>query len=226
MTTDGSEEDSGQVERAARSHPESEAHERRMYLRFGLMIATSTVVMFVLTYTNAFSIDHLRWSEERLYMALLMGAAMALVMLAFMRSMMYRNRTINLVIVGIALALGGTALYLSRSQALVGDEAYMRGMIPHHSIAILTSERADIDDLRVRELADGITKAQREEIKEMDWLIEDIERNGPATTEQEARQRPVPDFEGQAAGIEGRELLAAALRLLGMAPSPAASSRP
>jgi hypothetical protein len=226
MTTAGSEEHSEQVERAARSHPESEAHERRMYLRFGLMIATSTVVMFVLTYTNAFSIDHLRWSEERLYMALLMGAAMALVMLAFMRSMMYRNRTINLVIVGIALALGGTALYLSRSQALVGDEAYMRGMIPHHSIAILTSERADIDDLRVRELADGITKAQREEIKEMDWLIEDIERNGPATTEQEARQRPVPDFEGQAAGIEGRELLAAALRLLGMAPSPAASSRP
>ena len=99
----------------------------------------------------------------------------------------------------------------------------MRGMIPHHSIAILTSERADIDDLRVRELADGIARAQRKEIKEMDWLIEDIERNGPATTEQEARQRPVPEFEGRAAGVEGRELLVAALRLLGMAPSPAAS---
>ncbi|WP_278255422.1 DUF305 domain-containing protein [Nocardioides convexus] len=122
-----------------------------MYVRFGLMIATSTVVMFVLTYTNAFSIDHVRWSEERLYMALLMGAAMALVMLAFMRSMMYRNRTINLVIVALALALGGTALYLSRSQTLVDDQAYMRGMIPHHSIAILTSERAQIDDVRVRE---------------------------------------------------------------------------
>jgi multisubunit Na+/H+ antiporter MnhB subunit len=81
----------------------------------GLMIATSTVVMFVLTYTNAFPIDHIRWSEERLYMALLMGAAMALVMLAFMRSMMmYRNRTLNLVIVALALALGGTSLYLSR----------------------------------------------------------------------------------------------------------------
>lgn len=170
-----------------------------MYLRFGLMIATSTVVMFALTYTNAFSVEHVRWSEERLYMALLMGAAMALVMLAFMRSMMYRNRTINLVIVALALALGGTALYLSRSQALVDDQAYMRGMIPHHSIAILTSERADIDDVRVRELADGIARTQREEIKEMDWLIEDIERNGPATTAEEARQRPVPDFGGDAA---------------------------
>lgn len=62
------------------------------------------------------------------------------------------------------------------------------------------SERADIDDVRVRELADGIIKAQRKEIKEMDWLIDDIEQHGPATTEEEARQRPVPDFEGEAAG--------------------------
>lgn len=187
-----------------------------MYVRFGLMIVTSTSVMLVLTYTNAFALDHVRWSEERLYMALLMGAAMALVMLAFMRSMMYRNRTINLVIVGLALALGGTALYLSRSQALVDDEAYMRGMIPHHSIAILTSERAQIDDLRVRALADGITDAQRKEIDEMDWLIEDIERNGPATTEEEARRRPIPDFEGEAGVSPGSLHLSALLERLGL----------
>ncbi len=199
---------------------DEKAPELRMYLRFGLMIATSTVVMFVLTYTNAFSFDHVRWSEERLYMALLMGAAMALVMLAFMRSMMYRDRVLNLVVVALALVLGGTALYLSRSQALVDDQAYMRGMIPHHSIAILTSERADIDDVRVRELADGIIEAQREEIKEMDWLIEDIARNGPATTEEEARKRPIPDYEGRADRTTGTGAtsLAAVLQLLGLTP--------
>ena len=71
----------------------------------------------------------------------------------------------------------------------------MKGMIPHHSIAILTSERADIDDVRVRKLADKIIKAQRKEIAEMKWLIADIEENGPATTEEEAQARPVPDFE-------------------------------
>ena len=221
MTTKQSKEERHRAGESEKSHSGGQKHERRMHVRFGLMIATSTVVMFVLTYTNAFSIDHVRWSEERLYMALLMGAAMALVMLAFMRSMMYRNVWINLVIVALALALGGTALYLSRSQALVDDQAYMRGMIPHHSIAILTSERADIDDLRVRELADGITAAQRKEIKEMDWLIEDIERNGPATTDEEARERPVPDFKGEAAGLEGTKRLVAALRVLGIAPSTA-----
>lgn len=86
------------------------AHERRMYLRFGLMIATSTVVMFVLMYSNVFALDHVRWSEERFYMALLMGGAMALVMFAFMRSMMYKNRTYNIVLVALAVLLGASTL--------------------------------------------------------------------------------------------------------------------
>lgn len=172
-------------------------HERRMYLRFGAMIATSTTVMFLLTYTNSYTWAHVRWSEERVYMALLMGAAMAIVMLAFMMGMMYKNRRINAAIVVGALVLGGTALWLSRSQQLVEDRAYMLGMIPHHSIAILTSERANNDDVRVRELADEIIKAQRREIKEMDWLVQDIAENGPATTQEDAAQRPVPAFEGE-----------------------------
>ena len=172
-----------------------------MYGRFALMIATSTLVMFALTYTNAYSADHVRFSEERVYMAVLMGAAMALVMLAFMSGMMYRNRVVNVGIVAVALVIGGAALYLSRSQALIDDESYMKAMIPHHSIAILTSEHAGIEDVRVRELADGIAATQRKEIAEMDWLVEDIEANGPATTQEEASQRPVPDFE--AMSIDG-----------------------
>ncbi|WP_300461004.1 DUF305 domain-containing protein [uncultured Nocardioides sp.] len=198
----------------------TDSHERRMYLRFAAMIATSTTVMFVLTYTNAFAWEHVRWSEERFYMAVLMGGAMALVMLAFMRSMMYRNGKLNLVIVGVALALMAGGYTLSRSQVLVDDTAYMKGMIPHHSIAILTSERAGIEDVRVRELADGIIAAQREEIKEMDWLIADIDEHGPATTQEQADERPVPDFEGRALAVE--RVRVAADRLLDRMPLTAA----
>ena len=175
-------------------NPDSVATERKAYLRFGAMIAASTALMYVLSYTNLFSIDHARWSEERAYMAILMGCGMAIVMLAFMWRSMYKNMTINVVIMGVAVVLGGTAFVLSQTQALVGDEAYMKGMIPHHSIAILTSERANIDDLRVRELANGISSTQVEEIAEMDWLLADIARNGKATTPQMAADRPVPDF--------------------------------
>ena len=67
-------------------------------------------------------------------------------------------------------------------------------MIPHPSIAILTSERAEISDVRVRELADGIIEAQRREIDEMHWLLEDIAANGEAQTAAEAAERPVPEF--------------------------------
>lgn len=168
-------------------------NDSRMYGRFVAMIVTSTTVMFLLTYTNVYVADHIRWSEERFYMAVLMGSAMALIMLGFMWSMMYRSLRLNLVIVAVAIVLGFTALWLSRSQALVDDEAYMGAMIPHHSIAILTSENANIDDLRVRELADGIIETQREEIAEMTWLMDDIARNGPATTPDEAALRPIPE---------------------------------
>ena len=169
---------------------------RPSYWRFGAMIAVSTAVMFALTYTNSIEWGHLHWSEERVYMAILMGGAMAMVMLGFMWGM-YRDTRKNIAVMLAGLAVAGGALYLSRSQLFVDDEAYMIGMIPHHSIAILTSERADIDDVRVRELADEIIKAQRREIKEMKWLLSDIDENGEATTPEEAAERPVPDFEGE-----------------------------
>jgi hypothetical protein len=102
---------------------------------------------------------------------------MAAVMLAFMLHT-YRNRRTNaLIFVGAALVFI-VFLLLARSQRTVGDVAYMRAMIPHHSIAVLTSERAQIRDPRVRKLADGIIEAQVREIREMDLLIADIERNG------------------------------------------------
>jgi hypothetical protein len=167
--------------------------EYRQYLRFGAMIVTSTLLMFLLTYTNSYAWDHVRWSEERLYMALLMGGAMAIVMLGFMWSM-HGNVKINLAILGVAGAMMAGALWLSRSQHFVDDREYMKGMIPHHSIAILTSEHSDIDDLRVCELANGIIRAQREEIAQMDWLIDDIARHGEATTTAEARTRRTPTF--------------------------------
>jgi uncharacterized protein (DUF305 family) len=71
------------------------------------------------------------------------------------------------------------ALWLVRSQETVDDVSYMKAMIPHHSIAILTSERAHIRDLRVRMLADKIIEAQVREIGEMKALIADLERNPP-----------------------------------------------
>jgi hypothetical protein len=163
-------------------------------LRFFAMIATSMVAMYFLMYLNSYQIlDHAWFSETRLFMTLIMGAAMIAVMLGYMHGM-YENRRANLVIFAVAGVLLLSALWLVRSQATVGDVDYMEGMIPHHSIAILTSERARIEDPRVRLLADQILEAQRREIREMEWLISDIRSNGAAATPAEAAARPVPEL--------------------------------
>ncbi|MCZ7628861.1 MAG: DUF305 domain-containing protein [Microthrixaceae bacterium] len=136
---------------------------RRKYWRFAAMIATSATVMLVLMYLNTYAWDHVRWSETRFYMAILMGASMALIMLGFMLGM-YRNTKLNIAIAVGAVAVFAGSLFLVRSQTTVQDNSYMRAMIPHHSIAILTSENSEISDLRVCDLAVGIIEAQRREI--------------------------------------------------------------
>ncbi|MFO7543865.1 MAG: DUF305 domain-containing protein [Trueperaceae bacterium] len=146
----------------------------KTYLRFVAMIATSTAVMFGLTYLNSYQVDHVTFSETRLYMALLMGASMAVVMLTFMLHA-HSSRRANLAIYLVSAVVFAGSLWLVRSQATVGQVSYMKAMIPHHSIAILTSERAQIDDPRVRDLADRIIEAQIAEIAEMKSLIAELE---------------------------------------------------
>ncbi|KAA1258236.1 hypothetical protein LF1_07520 [Rubripirellula obstinata] len=144
------------------------------YKLFAGMIATSTTVMYGLMYLNTYAFDHVFWSETRFYMALLMGATMAMIMLGFMLGM-YKNKKANISIFATSVVVFLGTLWLVRSQETVQDVSWMKAMIPHHSIAILTSERAEISDPRVRELADEIIEAQRREIAEMKQLIADLE---------------------------------------------------
>jgi uncharacterized protein (DUF305 family) len=145
------------------------------YARFAAMILTSTAVMWALMYSTTYQWSHVWFSQTRFWMTLFMGAAMAVVMLAFMLGM-YHDRRRNLAIFAGAGVVFAVALYLARSQATVSDVAWMKAMIPHHSIAILTSERARISDPRVRKLADEIIEAQRREIGEMESLIAELSR--------------------------------------------------
>lgn len=146
------------------------------YGRFAAMIATSTIVMFGLMYLNTWQLDHVAFSQMRMWMALLMGGTMAVVMMGFMFGM-YPNRRANWAILAGGVLVFIASLGLARSQATVGQVAWMQAMIPHHSIAVLTSTRATIKDARVRRLADDIIEAQMREIAEMQTLIADLQRN-------------------------------------------------
>jgi hypothetical protein len=145
------------------------------YGRFWAMVATSTVIGFGGVYLNTYQVDHVFFSWTRVFMAMIMGGIMTAVMMLFMWRM-YPNKRANAGILGVAAVLFLAGLGLVRTQATVDDVAYMRAMIPHHSIAILTSSRARIEDPRVRKLADGIIATQKKEIGEMKALIEDLDR--------------------------------------------------
>jgi tryptophan-rich sensory protein len=81
-----------------------------MYRKFLLMIATSTIIMFVLMYLNNYEIDHIFFSETRIYMALLMGATMAVVMLLFMLGMYPDKKRNAMIFAASVLVFSGSLL--------------------------------------------------------------------------------------------------------------------
>lgn len=147
------------------------AKQTNNYKTFFLMLGLSFVAMYITMYLNTYEIDHVYFSLTRFYMVCLGISTMAVIMLLFMLKM-YKNKKKNIAILIGSLLLFVSALGLVRAQApIVGDVLWLKGMIPHHSIAILTSERADIQDPEVKKLAEDIIKAQKKEIEEMKAMI-------------------------------------------------------
>lgn len=145
------------------------------YLRFTSMIAVATAVIYALMYLNVLESTHIEFSQIRLWRALIMGCATGLVVLAFIWPLLPSARS-RLLIVACAIAAMLPATWLLRSQRTVDDVAYLRAMIPNHSVAVLSSTRARIHDERVRELADEIIERQSREIDDMKALIATLER--------------------------------------------------
>ena len=159
----------------SKAEMDQDSKKKNNYTKFVGMLAASFVAMYVTMYLNTYAIDHVYFSLTRFYMSCLGISAMAIIMYVAMRGM-YQNKKKNIAIIVGSIALFLAALGLVRVQApIIGDVLWMKAMIPHHSIAILTSERADIQDPEVKQLAEDIIKAQRMEIEEMKQMIEKLE---------------------------------------------------
>ncbi|MFC4740459.1 DUF305 domain-containing protein [Flavobacterium ponti] len=154
----------------------SETHKKNnKYTIFFLMLGCSFVAMYITMYLNTYAIDHVYFSLTRFYMTCLGISTMAVIMWFFMRNM-YKNKKKNIAILLGSFIVFSSALFLVRTQKpIIGDILWMEAMIPHHSIAILTSERADIKDPEVKKLAEDIIEAQKKEIEEMKVMIKRLE---------------------------------------------------
>ncbi len=145
--------------------------------RFAAMILTSTAVMVVLMYQMVYDWDHVVFSVNRLLAPLVMGCVMVVIMLVFMWPM-YKGTAAKILVLAAGMIGAVALLAVNRSQTLIDDTAFMRSMIPHHSIAINNARKAGISDPRVRRLSDRIIAAQVTEIEEMRLLLNDIDAKG------------------------------------------------
>ncbi|MBO6494754.1 MAG: DUF305 domain-containing protein [Roseivirga sp.] len=146
------------------------------YTRFVLMLFCSAISMYFTMYFNTYEFNHVYFSWTRMYMTFIGLGGMAIIMFLFMKDM-YKNRMKNsLIIVGSVMLISVSTL-LVRQQVPIDDVKWMRAMIPHHSIAILTSNNADLKDPEVKQLAIEIIKAQEKEIDQMKKMINRLEQN-------------------------------------------------
>lgn len=134
-------------------------------------VGVSLVVMYFLAFSQIDLFAHFKWSLSVFWITLSMVSAMALIMLVAMWSMLENTRLNFALLVVFAATLVG-AFSAGRIEALVGDDAFLGSMIPHHSRAIHMCQEAGLSDRAIQELCDGIIRSQRQEIAEMERMIE------------------------------------------------------
>ncbi len=145
------------------------------YTNFILMLICSAISMYITMYFNTYELSHVFFSWTRMYMTFIGIGGMAIIMFLFMRKM-YTDKIKNIAIILGSVVLMIASTFLVRQQIPIDDVKWMRAMIPHHSIAILTSNKAEIKDPEVKKLAEEIIKAQEREIAEMKKMIERLEK--------------------------------------------------
>jgi uncharacterized protein (DUF305 family) len=146
----------------------------KSYLKFAAMMAVSFFIMYAVMFLNADILDHVMLSTTRTYMTILMISAMAVTMMLFMWGM-YENKKANYIILTTAVILFIGTLTMLRNQTMIADVQWMKAMIPHHSSAIMVSQKAHLQDPEAQKLAQDIIEAQKREIAQMQAMIERLE---------------------------------------------------
>lgn len=145
---------------------------KQNYIRFGLVLVISLAVMFVLTMSQI-----RRWSDfylnlSNFYMSVIMVAVMGVIMMGVMHQM-FTDRRLNIALYAVlgALFVGGFAAV--RTEPFVGNEAFLKSMIPHHSRAVVVCQESNITDPEIVRLCDQIVRSQEEEITQMKKILDD-----------------------------------------------------
>lgn len=140
------------------------------YGKFAVMVGLSFITMYILMYAMVNSLSNVFNSINQFYMAGIMATPMAVIELLMMNEM-YPNRKLNSIILGgsiLAFALFWMGI---RSQVGVGDQQFLRSMIPHHAGAILMCKEARVSNPAIVDLCKNILSSQQSEIDQMKSML-------------------------------------------------------
>lgn len=141
------------------------------YRKLAIELLIDFVIMYLVMFTMIATLDHFRFNLNNVYMTLMMVAPMAVVMLLSMRSM-FPNKRANWIVIGVAAVVFAASFYAMRTQAAINDQELIRGMVPHHSGAILMCGKAKLNDPELIALCDEIIVAQEREIAQMQAILD------------------------------------------------------
>ncbi|MDX0480118.1 DUF305 domain-containing protein [Sinorhizobium medicae] len=138
------------------------------YLKYALNLLISLVIMYLVMFTIIDGINDFYNNPNMFYMAIMMVAPMAMLMLLMMAPMYPRKR------LNLALHLAFAILFIAaftfmRMQTFVGDAQFLRSMI--HSGAILMCRESSLADPEIAALCERIIDSQKREIAEMNRIL-------------------------------------------------------
>ena len=143
---------------------------KNSYVSLAIQTIVSGAIMYLVMFVMIDSLSSFYNNLNMLYMTLMMVAPMVMLMVLAMSHMFPSKAANTALLLGATVAFFGS-FWLIRSQTTIGDTAFLRSMIPHHSGAILMCGEAKLTNPEIVKLCEGIIKSQREEIDQMKRML-------------------------------------------------------
>lgn len=155
--------------RTGRSDVEDMKGMKNGYVSLAVQTAISAVIMYLVMFVMIDGLGSFYNNLNMVYMTLMMAAPMTMMVIAMKDMFPSKRANVAIIVASVIVFVGSFALI--RTQTTIGDTAFLRSMIPHHSGAILMCEQAKLEDPEVVRLCQGIIKSQRQEIDQMKGIL-------------------------------------------------------
>lgn len=148
---------------------------KNSYVSLIVQTLISGIIMYLVMFVMIDRLSHFYNNLNMFYMTLMMVTPMVVLMVLAMWHM-FESKAANMVLLAASVVVFFGSFALIRTQTTIGDTAFLRSMIPHHSGAILMCQKSSISDAEIKKLCGEIIQSQRSEIEQMESILQRMTR--------------------------------------------------